>query len=163
MSPAGRQLVKRDAAIKEAQMPQDTTAPACSGRCYCGRTTISASAAPKTVAYCHCEDCKRSTGAPVAAFAAFDEAAVTFSPDEGKKISRVEGVTRSFCPACGSPLTGRYDYLPDTIYVPMGLLDTAEDFPPEMHAHCHNQLCWLHLSDDLPRHGASARDQLNDS
>ena len=144
-------------------MSQTTTQPACTGRCYCGRTTFAASAPPKTVAYCHCGDCKRITGAPVTAFAAFDEAVVRFSPDEGQSISRVQGVTRSFCPACGSPLTGRYDYLPDTVYVPVGLIDNADQFPPEMHAHHDTALAWLCLRDDLPKHSSSARDQLNES
>lgn len=142
-------------------MQQHAKDYACTGRCYCGRTTFAATAPPKTVAYCHCEDCKRVTGAPVAAFAAFDEATITLTPDEGQTISRVEGATRSFCPACGSPLTGRYDYLPDTVYVPVGVLDNADDFPPEMHAHSDSRLTWLCLSDDLPRHGGSARDALN--
>ena len=42
------------------------------GRCYCGKTTIRASRPPQMVAYCHCQDCRRATGAPVAAFAAFE-------------------------------------------------------------------------------------------
>ena len=144
-------------------MPHTHAPPACTGRCYCGRTTFSASAAPKAVTYCHCDDCKRATGAPVAAFAAFDDAVITFAPDEGQAISRVAGVTRSFCRSCGSPLSGRYDYLPDTVYVPVGLFDNADAYPPEMHAHQNNQLMWLCLSDDLPKHQGSARGQLNES
>ena len=133
----------------------------CTGRCYCGRTTFEASRPPKTIAFCHCADCKRSTGAPVAAFAAFDEDAISFAPDEGQRVSLVEGVSRTFCPHCGSPLTGRYAYLPDTVYVPIGLLENPDDFPAEMHSHADNRICWLHISDDLPRHGQSARSSLN--
>lgn len=137
--------------------------PACTGRCYCGRTEFTARMAPKTVAYCHCADCRRVSGAPVAAFAAFDAKAVTFTPDDGRAISVVEGVTRTFCPDCGSPLSGRYAYLPDTVYVPIGLLDNADTFPPNLHAHTGECLSWLHIADDLPRHESSARDSLNDT
>jgi hypothetical protein len=63
------------------------------------------------------------TGAPVAAFAAFDEVAVTFTPDQGRKVAASPGVTRTFCAVCGSPQTGRYDYLPGQVYIAVGILD----------------------------------------
>lgn len=132
------------------------------GRCYCGRSTFKASKPPKTVAYCHCDDCRRSTGSPVAAYAAFNEHDIVFAPDTGKQISGGGVAVRSFCPSCGSPLTGRYDYLPGTVYVPVGLLDHADDFPAELHAHNDNRLPWLHLLDELPKHSGSARTQLNE-
>lgn len=136
---------------------------AISGRCYCGATTIHTTQAPHAVAYCHCTDCRRVTGAPVAAFAAFDEAAVTFTPSEGRKVAANPGVTRSFCEVCGSPLAGRYDYLPGKVYIPVGVLDQAGDFAPQLHAHESQRLVWLHIDDELERFAGSARSQLIDS
>lgn len=135
--------------------------PKITGRCYCGATEIHATTAPIAVAYCHCSDCRRVTGAPVAAFAAFESASVTFSPNEGRVINVTPGVVRSFCPTCGSPLAGRYDYLPDTVYIAVGLLDQSDKFPPQLHAHHASKLAWLPIDDDLPRHPSSARAQLN--
>ena len=131
-----------------------------SGRCYCGRTSFSSVARPTAVAYCHCTDCRRVTGAPVAAFAAFDEAAVTWMPDEGQTVSINAGVRRSFCRHCGSPLTGRYDYLPGTVYVPLGILDQANALSPQLHAHHSNRLDWLCISDELERVEESAQSEL---
>lgn len=131
------------------------------GRCYCGAVQISTSEPPMTSAYCHCSDCRRVTGAPVAAFAAFNEAAVTFTPDEGAKVCANPGVTRSFCRVCGSPLTGRYDYLPGQVYIALGLLDQAAQFAPKVHAHDQNRLPWLVIDDDLERCQMSARTVLN--
>ena len=130
------------------------------GRCYCGGIAIRATEAPRAVAYCHCADCRRVTGGPVAAFAAFDEAALSLTPDEGRAVSVSPGVRRSFCGACGSPLTGRYDYLPGTVYVPVGLLDQAERFAPTLHAHEARRLPWLHIEDGLERFSGSARSSL---
>ena len=130
------------------------------GRCYCGATTLSATESPQSIAYCHCTDCRRVTGAPVAAFAAFDERAVTFSPDEGRKINANPGVTRTFCAVCGSSLAGRYDYLPGQIYIPIGILDQANDLAPELHAHEKQRLKWLHVDDDLERLEATSRSKL---
>jgi len=132
------------------------------GRCYCGATTLRATRAPHAVAYCHCLDCRRVTGAPVAAFAAFDEGVVTFTPNEGREVAVNPGVRRTFCAVCGSPLTGRYDYLPGTLYIAIGILDQAEDLAPQLHAHAAQRLTWLHIDDDLERLATSARSQLTD-
>lgn len=134
-----------------------------SGRCYCGATTIRATALPRDIAYCHCIDCRRVTAAPVAAFAAFDETAVTFSPHDGTKVHANPGVERTFCGECGSSLAGRYDYLPGQVYIGLGLLDQAEAFAPKLHAHCSQRLTWLHIDDDLERFEGSARTKLNDA
>lgn len=132
-----------------------------SGRCYCGETKLLSTKAPKSVVYCHCTDCRRVTGAPVAAFAAFDEAVLSFEPGEGRSVSVNPGVVRTFCELCGTPLTGRYDYLPGTVYVAVGVLDQADDLAPQLHAHESNRLSWLPIDNKCKRIAASARDELN--
>ncbi|WP_298914757.1 GFA family protein [uncultured Roseobacter sp.] len=130
------------------------------GRCYCGAKSLRASSEPLSVVYCHCSDCKRVTGAPLAAFAGFSEAILTISPDPGPPCSHHPGVDRWFCKDCGSPLAARYDYLPGQIYVPLGLLDQAETLQPSMHCHAASNYAWLHLADGLPRQQNSGRDAL---
>ena len=131
------------------------------GQCFCGASTIVATQRPETVVYCHCIDCRRATGAPITAFAAFDAGAVTFTPNEGKSVSVVKGAARSFCEGCGSSLSGRYDYLPGQVYIPIGLFDQADTLAPQVHAHTSAAVPWLHVEDDLPRFDQSARTQLN--
>ena len=121
---------------------------------------IEISAAPETVCYCHCVDCRRITGAPVAAFACFPAESVRVRPEPGRR-SAFDGVRRRTCPACGSPLTAEFDYLPGQIYVPVGVIDDASDLAPEMHAHANRCLPWLKIEDDLPRQEGTARDVLN--
>lgn len=130
------------------------------GRCYCGAVQLSASAPPQTVVYCHCTDCRRVTGAPVTAWAAFGADDIAFAPDAGPARSLVAGVTRWSCPTCASPLAAEFSYLPGQTYVPIGLLDQAADLPPTLHAHAGAALPWLHLTDDLPRISASSRETL---
>jgi hypothetical protein len=116
---------------------------------------------PDVVTYCHCDDCKRISGAPVAAFAAFGEADIAFFPPLDNSVSVSEGVTRWFCGSCGSPLAATYAYLPNQIYLSLGLIDQADTLAPERHAHAGNRLSWLHIQDDLPRDTGSARRSLN--
>lgn len=130
------------------------------GRCYCGARRITAAAPPDIIAYCHCADCRRVTGGPVAAFAAFADGAVTVTPDEGAAVSASPGVTRRFCPECGSPLTARYAYLPGQVYVAIGVLDQADALAPSVHAHAGERLCWLTIDDDLDRIGGSSKERL---
>ncbi|TMV83043.1 GFA family protein [Thioclava sp. BHET1] len=126
------------------------------GRCYCGAITFRSSSEPQAVAYCHCEDCRRATGAPVAAFAAFDVDAVTFKPNRGKSVSVNPGVKRYFCDNCGSSLAGTYEYLPNQIFISLGVTDQAGSLSPEVHAHEAERLPWLHIDDDLERPAATA-------
>jgi len=133
------------------------------GQCYCGKIKFSATEAPQSVAYCHCDSCRRATGAAVAAFAAMDEKVVTFTPDEGRSVSVSPGVTRTFCAECGSSLTGRYDYLPGQVYISVGVMDQANDLNPKIHCHDSERLTWLHIDDDLTRVDSSARSQLSES
>ena len=130
------------------------------GRCYCGAITFRSTVKPQTVAYCHCDDCRRATGGPVAAFAAFRDGAVIFEPDEGRSITVNPGVTRTFCSACGSSLTRRYDYLPDQVYISLGVIDQADQLAPEIHSHEGQRLPWLHIADDITRADATATDLL---
>lgn len=142
-------------------MQNQSQAPCITGRCYCGSTRFAATELPRTVTYCHCTDCRRVTGAPVAAFAAFNDTAVSFSPGDGRAIETSPGVRRTFCARCGSPVSGRYDYLQGTVYIAIGLIDQADTLPPALHAHCDSKLPWLHIDDTLERHKGSARAALN--
>jgi len=56
-----------------------------------------------------------------------------------------------------------FDYLPDQLYVPLGLIDQAGSLPPELHCHKDAQMPWLHMIDDLPGAAGSARDSLRKS
>lgn len=140
----------------------DETEVVLSGHCYCGAITFTATQQPQTVAYCHCDDCRRATGGPVAAFAAMDEKSLVFVPDEGRKVEANPGATRTFCPSCGSSLTGRYAYLPGQVYVSLGVIDQANDIAPEIHCHDSERFEWLHIDDQLERVSSSGRAKIND-
>lgn len=143
-----------------SEMSTITNEPLITGRCYCGASLVTARTNPQIVSYCHCSDCRRITGAPVAAFAAFAPQDVSITPDPAQFSASV-GVIRQFCPACGSPLMASFDYLPDQVFVPLGILDQAESLPPQLHSHAQAKLTWLHISDDLDRNSASARTSLS--
>jgi len=134
-------------------------APPLTGRCYCGKSHVTAAAPPQAVTYCHCSDCKRVTGSPLPAFAGFARNQITLTPNHAP-VSHASGVARWFCPACGSPLLASFDYLPDQVYVPLGIMNDLDALAPRLHCHTSSKASWLHLADDLPHESASGRDQL---
>ena len=136
---------------------------ALTGRCYCGDVRLTLTTPPLTTAYCHCSDCKRWTGSPLPAFAAFPRHAVDTSQFPAPGFSTKAGVERWICPRCGSPLAATFDYLPDQIYVPVGILNDAASLSPELHCHADQALPWLCMSDELPRSSSSGRDLLNEA
>ena len=137
-------------------MPSEAPETVYGGRCYCGALSLVARGEPEVVAYCHCEDCRRWTGAPAPAFAAF--AKVTLSP-AGKCFER-GGVQRWTCPDCGSPMAAQFDYLPGQTYVPLGVLEGAGGLRPALHCHADKALTWAIHEDGLPRVDGSAREVL---
>ena len=121
------------------------------GRCYCGAVRITAPADAQTVTYCHCADCRRATGAPVTAFAAFALDSVTLTGGPVSRAHLTDGVERWFCTGCGSPLKAWFAYLPDQVYLPLGVLDQAPDMAPRHHCYVQDAMPWIHVDDGLPR------------
>ncbi|MCF2869622.1 GFA family protein [Octadecabacter sp. G9-8] len=91
------------------------------------------------------------------AFAAFASLDVTGHTNTKRHPSGVERVN---CKKCGSPLSAVFPYLPDQIYVPIGILDDIDAHAPQLHCHAASQPSWLHLPDGLAREDASARTRL---
>lgn len=94
------------------------------------------------------------------AFAGFAEGDIRLLPDEGQR-ARGGTAQRTFCPDCGTPLTGRYSYLPGQVFVGVGLFDDPGALPPTGHAHAGHCLSWLRIDDDLPRAQGSDRERLD--
>ena len=85
------------------------------------------------------------------AFAAFGREDVILDGGPISHVSHFEGVERWFCTACGSPLKASFAYLPDQVYVPLGVIDQATDIVPELHCHADAAMPWLKIDDDLDR------------
>lgn len=133
---------------------------ALSGQCYCGKVRLTGRAAPQVVAYCHCNDCRRWTGAPLPAFAGLGVDTLDITPAIAE-VTHPSGAIRRNCPDCGSPLAVWFPYLPDQVYVPLGLLDQIADHPPQLHCHADAAAHWLHDQGNLPRVSDSGRAQLS--
>jgi hypothetical protein len=127
-------------------------------RCFCGAVRLTTTGEPLVVSWCHCKDCRRQSGAPAVVWAGFEVGRVAFEGTPTRRQSS-EHVIRSFCAACGTPMTYEDDRLPGEIYVHAGLFDEADRLVPDRHAYVTSKLFWLHLEDGLEKYDATTRDR----
>ncbi|HEY8003047.1 MAG TPA: GFA family protein [Phenylobacterium sp.] len=117
------------------------------GGCLCGAVRFAVEGPAKWTAYCHCQSCRKHTGAPVSAFAGFEADRCEFTRGELQRYASSSGVKRGFCGACGSTLTYQGDRWPTEIHVHVGAFDRPQDFPPAGHAFPEERVAWLHITD----------------
>ena len=115
------------------------------GRCLCGRVRYRTKGAPLWVAHCHCESCRRATGAPLTTNARF--AAESFAWTAGKPaiFASSPGVARTFCSRCGTSLTYQGERWPGEVHVLVATLDHPDAVTPRGEAFAEERLPWLHL------------------
>lgn len=120
---------------------------AAEGGCLCGDIRFVAEGPPKWTAYCHCQSCRRHTGAPVSAYAGFEQAQVRFTKAEPQAFRSSAGVERSFCPRCGSTVAYRGERWPTEIHLHVGAFDDPEPFAPKVHAFAEERIGWVHIAE----------------
>ncbi len=128
------------------------------GGCLCGALRFEARGKPLWVAHCHCRSCRRNTGSAFATFVGYSEPQFRVVKGELQTYASSPGVARSFCGACGTPLTYAAERYPGEVHVYVSTLDRPEDFEPKAHVHAGEQLPWIHLDDGLPRYRTTRRD-----
>jgi len=121
------------------------------GGCHCGAVRYEVEGDPMYAALCHCIDCRKSSGAPMVAWAAF--------PADRFRVTKGEAVThnssgasmRCFCGTCGSGLWfTNAEMLPGLVDIQIVTLDTPEAIPPGAHIQVAERLHWMETAHDLP-------------
>jgi hypothetical protein len=121
------------------------------GGCQCGAVRYQLDGEPNDVALCHCEGCRKSSGAPVMAWAGYAEARMTVTKGAPKVINSSGKSFRSFCSACGTGLFYRNEeFLPGVVEVTLGSLDKPESLAPTLHIQAAEQLAWMKRAHELP-------------
>lgn len=121
------------------------------GGCLCGEVRFAASGESMHPTLCHCESCRRSSGAPAVAWTTFARGGFRFTEGTPTEHRSSPGVTRTFCSRCGSALTYARDELPDEIDVVVAALDEPADAPPADETWCDDRLPWMDRVGTLPR------------
>jgi len=129
------------------------------GRCLCGSVRVETRGTPDRVLNCHCNSCRKHTGAPMATLAVFRPEQVSFAGGSRKAFESSEGVFRSFCPECGSPLTWEASLGDEGMIwaVHVSIFDAPESLPPTGHSFYGDRIDWFDAADALPRFSGFVR------
>lgn len=115
------------------------------GGCQCGDVRYRVVGAPIWTAFCHCESCRRSVGAPVTAYAGFLKERFAVTRGALTRYRSSPGVERGFCGRCGTSLTFRSERWAEELHIHLASLDDPESLPPVRQAFAEERLSWLCL------------------
>jgi hypothetical protein len=120
------------------------------GGCMCGEVRYRCEAEPGMTYYCHCEDCRRGSGSAFHVGLGVSKDAVTVLKGEPKSFRKEadsgRGITRVFCPTCGSPLFTYPDVWPDIVMIKAGSVDEPELFEPNIEIYTDSKVSWAQIS-----------------
>jgi hypothetical protein len=128
-----------------------------SGGCHCGAVKYILNASPLSVQHCHCETCRKSTGALHATVGIIQRDKIVIEGvDKLIKYRTSPGFEQQFCRTCGCNLFAYDD--DDTTFslVNLPTLDNDQDpaHPKEMESHIFmsSRATWEHVSDVIPHY-----------
>ena len=120
------------------------------GGCFCGAIRYRARGVPSNTMVCHCQTCRRVAGSPVVAWVTFARDQFAFTAGNPAEFASSAPVRRTFCSACGTPLTYSVADSPATIDITTCSLDNPDAFPPTHHSWLSHDLAWVRFGDNLP-------------
>ena len=109
---------------------------------------------------CHCRTCRRVAAAPVVAWVTFPRTRFRWLQGQPSAFRSTPPVRRTFCGACGTPLTYERDDSPEYVDVTTCSLDEPESFPPTHHSWLSHDIAWVRFGDRLPTFAQSRHDKL---
>lgn len=119
------------------------------GQCLCGQINYQINAKPLGVGNCHCNNCRRTSGAAFSSWVYFEKSKFSL---QGQLVQykSSDWAERGFCSRCGSQVICYDSRLPDCVALTVGSLDEPSDIVPQLNVWTSNRLSWLHSSRDLP-------------
>ena len=131
------------------------------GGCYCGAIRYRVTERIANPTNCHCEICRRTTGAPYVAWFSVPSADFVFLVGNANCIPLQFACDADILPRCGTQLTFVDDASPGETDITIGSLDEPDGVAPHDHTFTSGKLAWLKLADGLPRISPPARRRLN--
>ena len=121
------------------------------GGCLCGAVRYSLTSEALQTCICHCEDCRKASGAPMMAWTFFRTGAMCWVKGEAKLVKFAER-ERSFCGDCGTPLMFFDPAIPEFFEVSTCSLDRVDEFPPKDECWISDEVRWAKSLGSLPRY-----------
>lgn len=131
------------------------------GHCYCGAVRFEVSGDPLWVSHCHCESCRRHTGSVITTTAGYYRDQLSHKASLPASTVTDDGVKRSFCGTCGSPISyeSTHERYQNQVYLYLGIFDQPEKIQPQDHVFYAERVSWFHVGDNLPKHEDDGHDR----
>lgn len=121
------------------------------GGCHCGAIRYQTEGDVLVHALCHCEDCRRHSGAPMVGWTMYPEAAVKVTKGRPKVYVSSQHGRRHFCPDCGTGLFyTNTEVLPGIIDIQSATYDDPNVVPAQAHVQVAERLAWMERANELP-------------
>jgi hypothetical protein len=119
------------------------------GGCYCGTVEIEVRRDPLELGYCHCENCRRYSAAPVSAFTLwkYEDVDITKGAEFLGRFKSSKISDRRYCTKCGTHVMVEHPTL-DLVDVRIGALP---NFPFKPAVHLNYAETVLPVRDGLPK------------
>jgi hypothetical protein len=128
------------------------------GRCLCGAVRYQCGAPVIPACFCHCESCRRTSGAHVVAWATVRRDTFRVVTGTLRAYASSPPVIRQFCDKCGSSITYSNQSSPDTIDVTVTTLDSPDRIIPVDHIWMEDALSWDRPQDGRPQYPRSRQE-----
>ena len=122
------------------------------GGCHCGAIRYIVSANFYDADYCHCNICRKISGAPVSAFIIVKRDAFAHTKGMPSKYASSAYAQRDFCGACGSALIFLSEYNEQHVEITIGSHGNPKIIEPSAHFWTSHRLPWFNTADELPRY-----------
>jgi hypothetical protein len=122
------------------------------GRCLCGAVHYESGPPVSRAAFCHCESCRRASGAHIVAWTTVRRDGYTITRGMPREFGSSPPVRRTFCGDCGTPLTYSHTEAPDTVDVTIATVDDPGAIAPIDHLWMEDAVAWDRPCDGLPQY-----------
>ena len=123
------------------------------GGCLCGAVRFSYDEEIGPAGYCHCADCRRSTGGPytlsVRLVTSGFEVETASLGEFTKAGESGAAITRHFCVRCGSPVYTSSEHRPEFIHVKAGVLDDPAVVQPVHETWTKSRVVWADIPSEI--------------
>ena len=121
------------------------------GSCLCKSVQYSIESDVVATANCHCNTCKKSTGAAfqTVTVALNKSFKITSGEDNLKTYEISDKAVKHFCGVCGTPIYNAHQDFPGFNMVFIGSVDEPCRLPPKTNFFCERMLPWINTISEL--------------
>lgn len=123
------------------------------GGCLCGAVRYEYAGEVGSAGYCHCEDCRRTSGSAFGVSVRVAASGFRITRGQPKSFTKPGDsgrlVTRCFCGDCGSPLYTLPPLHPDVVFIKAGSLDDPSVVVPNRQAWMRSRVDWAEILPEL--------------